>query len=60
MADISEEMRPEMASKFECPDCADTALRAAPNENMPLNPHEYDFRCRCGLLFNLSDVIEQL
>lgn len=59
MADISEEMRPEMALKFDCPNCCDTSLCAAPNENMP-NPHEYDFRCRCGLLFNLSDVIEQL
>jgi len=32
-------------------------LREAPNEKMP-NEREFDFRCQCGRLYNLTDVLQ--
>lgn len=58
MADLKQDARSEMAPKFNCTRCYDSELSAAPNDAMP-NPSEYDFRCTCGRLFDLSDVVDQ-
>lgn len=58
MADLYAESREELAGKFDCPHCPTGGnLSAAPNEKMP-NENEYDFRCYCGRLYNISDLME--
>jgi hypothetical protein len=59
MADIAPDQRDAVAQALDCKRCAGSGdLSAAPNDDMP-NSNEYDFRCRCGHLYNLRDLSHQ-
>jgi hypothetical protein len=58
MADLKPEKRAEVARMLHTPcNFSNHELREAPNEKMP-NEREFDFRCQCGRLYNLTDVLQ--